>query len=162
MWQELTSLWQTLRNPAYSHLLLEQLPLFGVGIGLLFLFVAMLGGESKSRLLALVIICASCASVWFYLDLRGQAIPRIVGTKDASYAPLIRAQAERRAAFAWAYYAEAALAGLALIFCRGGKGRFLMFLTLAGALGIFWLSLWLHKKECEVFHRDIVRERAVR
>jgi hypothetical protein len=32
----------------------------------------------------------------------------------------------------------------------------LFFVIIFGAL-LFWFSIWLHKKECEVYHRNIVR-----
>ncbi len=157
MWRELTSLWQSVRDPAYAHLLLESLPLFGVGAGLIFLVASMLTGETKSRLFALMLICASCASVWPYSDMLARATPRIIATKDATYAPLIREQAARRAGFNWVFYSMTIVSGLAILTARSSKGKFLLFLTVAGGLAVFWLSLWLHKKECEVYHRNIVR-----
>ena len=42
MWRELTTLWQSICDPEYLHLLLEPLPLYGLGIGLTFLIVAFL------------------------------------------------------------------------------------------------------------------------
>ena len=35
MWQELTTLWQSIRDPEYLHLLIEPLPLYGLGLGLI-------------------------------------------------------------------------------------------------------------------------------
>jgi|APTNR8051073442_1049403.scaffolds.fasta_scaffold02102_5 hypothetical protein len=157
MWQELNSLWQSVRDPAYAHLLLESLPLFGVGIGLVFLAISMVTGETKSRLLALTLICVSCASVWPYTDMLTRAIPRVIATKEATYAPLIREQAARRADFNWVYYLMTVVSALAILSGRSAKGKFLLFVTMIGAVGVFWLSLWLHKKECEVYHRNIVR-----
>jgi hypothetical protein len=78
MWRELTTLWQSVRDPEYAHLLLDSVPLYGVGFGLAFLIIAYFVGEKKSRLMALAIICLSCASVWPYLELRAQATPRTV------------------------------------------------------------------------------------
>ena len=70
MWQELTTLWQSVRDPEYAHLLLESLPLYGMGFGLMFLIVAIMARETKCRLLALLLMSLSCASVWPYLDQR--------------------------------------------------------------------------------------------
>lgn len=160
MWQELTRLWQGLRDPEYLHLLLEPLPLYGLAAGLLGLMVAQLAGESKSRLLALLVITASCASVWPYQELRRQATPRILATRDPALGPLIRAQTERRERCNWAYYAMAGLGAATLAARLAGKGKILQGLTLAGAAALLCLSIWLHQKECEVYHRNIFKNRA--
>lgn len=156
MWRELLTLWQSIRDPEYAHLLLESLPLYGLGIGLLFLFASLAFREGKCRLLALVLICASCASVWPYQDLRAKAQPRILATRDPSFGPLIREQAKRRSDAAWAYYCVAGISGLAVIF-SSGRGRFLLYGAILGGTAMFWFSIWLHKKECEVYHRNIYK-----
>lgn len=159
MFKELTQLWSSLRDAEYLHLVLENLPLYGVFCGVLILVVAHFAGEAKSRLLALLLIAACCASVWPYLELRTTAKPRIVATRDPALEPLIEKQTARRASFKWAFYSMAALSGLTLVLQMAGKGRPLVIVTLIGALAIICLSAWLHKKECEVYHRNIVKYR---
>jgi len=157
MWRELTTLWQSIRDPEYLHLLLEPLPLFGLGIGLVFLIMSFVFGEVKSRLLALGIICVSCASVWPYIDLRDKATPRILATRSPDFAPLIQEQTQRRKDWSWPYHAMTLLSAAALLSSRSPKSRPLLFaIVLYGGL-LFWFSIWLHKKECEVYHRNIVR-----
>ena len=157
MWQELTTLWQNIRDPEYLHLLLEPLPLYGLGFGLVFVIVSLVFGEIKSRMLALAVICVSCASVWPYIDLRGKATPRILATRSPEFAPLIQQQTQRRKDWSWPYYAMTLFSGIALFSARSPKGRpVLFFVIIFGAL-LFWFSIWLHKKECEVYHRNIVR-----
>ena len=158
MWRELLNLWQSTRDPEYAHLLLEPLPLYGIGIGLLFLFAAALFRERKSRLLALLLICVSAGSVWPYVSLREQAQPRIIATHDPSYGPLIREQTDRRHSIAWVFYALTIISGLAFIAGLLGKGRLLLLVATAAAIAAFWISLWLHKKECEIHHRNIVKQ----
>jgi hypothetical protein len=157
MWQELTTLWQNIRDPEYLHLLLEPLPLYGLGLGLVFVIVSLVFGEIKSRMLALAVICVSCASVWPYIDLRDKATPRILATRSPEFAPLFLQQTQRRKYWSWPYYAMTLFSGIALFSARSPKGRpVLFFVVLFGAL-LFWFSIWLHKKECEVYHRNIVR-----
>jgi hypothetical protein len=157
MWQELTTLWQNIRDPEYLHLLLEPLPLYGLGLGLVFVIVSLVFGEMKSRMLALAVICVSCASVWPYIDLRDKATPRILATRSPEFAPLIQQQTQRRKDWSWPYYAMTLFSGIALLSARSPKGRpVLFFVIIFGAL-LFWFSIWLHKKECEVYHRNIVR-----
>ena len=157
MWQELINLWQSVRDPEYAHLLLESLPLFGIGAGLIFLCGSLVFREGKSRLLALLLICVSSGSVWPYVELREKAQARIIAMHDPSYAPLIREQTTRRKSTAWAFYAMCLISGLAAILGMAGKGRALLILTIVAATATFWLSLWLHKKEAEIYHRNILK-----
>lgn len=159
MWKELTQLWSSLGDAEYLHLVLESLPMYGVACGLLMLLVAHFAGEAKSRMLALLLITACCASVWPYQDLRATAKPRIVALRDPALRPLIDQQTERRASLNWAFYGVAGLSGLTLALQMAGKGRPMIFVTVIAALVIVCLSTWLHKKECEVYHRNIVKYR---
>ncbi len=157
MWRELTTLWQSICDPEYLHLLLEPLPLFGLGVGLVFLMLSFVFAEPKTRLLALGVICVSCASVWPYLELRDKATPRILATRSPEFAPLIQEQTQRRKDWAWPYYVMALLGAAALLSSRSPKGRpLLVVIVVFGGL-LFWFSIWMHKKECEVYHRNIVR-----
>lgn len=157
MWRELTTLWQSVRDPEYAHLLLDSVPLYGLGFGLAFLLVAFLVGERKCRLFALLVICLSCASVWPYLKLRDRATPRILATRDPAYAPLIKTQTTLRHDTAWMYYVMAGLSGLTLLASTSRHAKILLIVTVFASAGLFWVSIWLHKKECEVYHRNIVR-----
>lgn len=157
MWLELTTLWQSIRDPEYLHLLLEPLPLYGLGLGLVMFIVAFVFGEKKSRLLALALICVSCASVWPYTDLREKATPRIIATRPPEYAQVIREQTRRRDEWSWPYYAMTVLTVIALATGHSPKGRPVLFVVVLGGALLFWFSIWLHKKECEVYHRNIVR-----
>jgi len=157
MWRELTTLWQSIRDPEYLHLLLEPLPLYGLGIGLTFLIVSFVFGEARSRLLALGIICVSCASVWPYIDLRDKATPRIIATRAPDFAGLILEQTQRRKDWSWPYYVMTVLSGTGLLASRSPKGRPVLIAVVACGALAFWFSIWMHKKECEVYHRNIVR-----
>ena len=160
MWQELQGLWQGMRDPEYLHLLLEPVPLYGLAAGLLVLLVAHFSGEAKSRWLALVLLTASCASVWPYQELRRQATPRILATRDPALGPFIRDQTERRESCNWAYYLVAGLGAVTMAARMAGKGKYLLGITALAASLLLCLSVWLHQKECEVYHRNIFKNRA--
>ena len=162
MWRELTTLWQSVRDPEYAHLLLESLPLYGLAFGLTLLVVAFVVSERKSRLLALGLILISCASVWPYLDFRLEATPRILATRAVEYGPIIRAQTELRTATAWAYYTMTIITGIAMLMTKSRYARHSVLVVILGGLALFWLSVWLHKKECEVYHPNIKRYAAPR
>jgi hypothetical protein len=162
MWQELTTLWQSIRDPEYLHLLLEPLPLYGLGLGLVVFVVAFVFGEKRSRLLGLGLICISCASVWPYTDLREKATPRIIATRPIEYAGVIREQTERRLNWNWPYYAMTVLSFIALCTANHPRGRPILAAVVIGGMLLFWISIWMHKKECEVYHRNIIQTRTAR
>lgn len=162
MWRELTGLWQSVRDPQYAHLLLESLPLYGLGIGVTFLIVAFLVGEKKTRLLALTVIGLSCASVWPYLSFLLEATPRILATRPVSFGDLIQAQTQLRQDTAWVYYFMVVLTALALALTRTRYARHGVLAVVVGGVLTFWMSVWLHKKECEVYHPNITLPEASR
>lgn len=157
VWRELSNLWQSVRDPEYAHLLLESLPLYGLAAGLTFLIVSLVTGEHRSRLLALLVVAASCASVWPYLDLRAKATPRIVAVRPQEAKTEITAQTDLRQETAWAYHLLAVVSSLAALTSKTRAGRYFLIATVVGGMAVFWLSLWLHKKECELYHPNIRR-----
>lgn len=157
MWHELTTLWQNVRDPEYAHLLLESLPLYGLAFGLTLLVVAFVFNEQKCRLLALGLVMLSCASVWPYLDFRLEATPRILATRAVEYGPIIRAQTDLRLSTAWAYYSMVIVTAVAMLLTKTRHARYGVLVVMIGGVMLFWLSVWLHKKECEVYHPNIRR-----
>lgn len=157
MWREITTLWQSVRDPEYAHLLLESVPLYGLAFGLILLIVAFVVQERKCRLLALGLIFLSCASVWPYLDFRQKATPRILATRAVEYGPIIRAQTQLRLDSAWPYYLMALVSLTAMAITRTRHARWGIVAVVIGSVALFWLSVWLHKKESEVYHPNIRR-----
>lgn len=160
MWSEITSLWQSLRDPEYAHLLLEPLPLYGVGFGLVLLAVTTLTREPRARLAAVVVMGVSSLSVAPYLDFRLAATPRILATRPVSYGPVIEAQTRLRQHTAWACYALAAACAVSTATFRSRHHGHALMLTAVMGVMVFWFSLWLHKKECELYHPNILRNAA--
>lgn len=157
MWRELTTLWQSVRDPEYAHLLLEPLPLYGLAFGLTLLVVAFVVNERKCRVLSLGLIFLCCASVWPYLDFRLKATPRILATRAVEYGPVIEEQTQLRQDTAWAYYLMAGVSLMALALTRTHYARMAMVVVVVLGVVLFWLSVWLHKKEAEVYHPNIRR-----
>ena len=44
-----------------------------------------------------------------------------------------------------------------MLFGRQGRFGFLIIATIACGVAMFLFSAWLHRKECEVFHPNVVR-----
>jgi hypothetical protein len=43
-----------------------------------------------------------------------------------------------------------------------GKGKWFVGVMVMGTAALFWFSIWMHKKECEVYHRNIIKYRPPR
>jgi hypothetical protein len=160
MWRELSALWSSLEDAEYLHLLLEPLPLFGLGFGLIFLIVSIITKQAITRLLALALITACCLSVQPYVKLRLKSEPRVLALQDPAFHPAIRAQTERRTSTTWIYYATALAGAAALFLGRGGRAVMITGGAIVVCTASFLHALWLHKKECEVYHRNILRYQA--
>ena len=75
----------------------------------------------------------------------------------ATPASVIREQTQRRLDWNWPYYAMTLFSLIALFTSQSPKGKPLLIIVVIGGAMLFWISIWLHKKECEVYHRNIVR-----
>jgi hypothetical protein len=141
-----------IKDAGYAHLLLEPLPLFGLFFGLIFFALGLWGKQDKTRLLALLIIAGSCASVIPYAKYRDQAQPRIVELMPLKKS--IKDQTELRKDSHWVYFTVGGIAIFALI--GGGKlANLANYSLLITGLGALVFSLWLHMKEAEIFHPQI-------
>ncbi len=160
--RELTSLWHSLEDAEYLHLLLEPVPLFGLFFGLLFLIAATALRQSMLKMMALIVIALACLSVQPALQLRIKAEPRVLALQDAAFHPLIKQQTERRTSAAWIYYGLAALCVIAIPLGRSGKGFIVSVVTIVLCFVGLAHAVWLHKKECEVYHRNIVKYEPIR
>jgi hypothetical protein len=157
MLEELQTLWRALADPEYLQLLVEPLALHGLVASSVLLAAAVFSRESKAIAAALLLSGGCAASVWPAANLRAQAEPRVIATRDVALAPLIKEQTARRAQFSWAFKGFAILAAAAFLAHLTGKGRPLLLLTLAASLPLIVLALWLHKKESEIHHRNILK-----
>lgn len=154
MLTNLNILFQRLRDAEYAHLLLEQLPVYGLLFGLLFFAVGLYLHEDKCRLVALMVILLACGSAVYGAELRQKAMPRILQGCEITQVPFIKEQTKLRQETLWVYYTVAGLAALALV--SGGKlVAWLNIVLMAGTAAALVFSLWLHMKEAEVFHRNI-------
>lgn len=148
-----------LRDAQYAHLLLEPLMLYGLLFGIIFFAIGHYLGQAKCRAAALIVITVCSLIVSPYLGLRNKAIhPRELDRRPAD-AKLIKEQYQRRVDTKWVYYAFAVLAVLALL--GGGKlAQISNIAIIGGGIGIVLLSAWLHMKEAEIYHPNII-QRAV-
>jgi hypothetical protein len=158
MKEELLSLWRSLHDAEYLHLVLEGLLPFGLAAGVIFLAFGLGLKDLRMRWCALLLICLTGLSVWPAASMRQKALPRTLAmTEEVAFHKLMKDQVQRRASWSGLYYATAGLALLGLLAGAFKKGAFLVIgsLVLSSVSSVH--ALWLHKKECEVFHRNIVK-----
>lgn len=145
-----------LKDAEYSYLLLEPVALFGLLFGLIFFAVGLYMAQDKCRIVALVVIAASCGSVYPMMKQRAKAQPRMALNQEIARVPAdtFKKQTQLRQDTAWVYYGVGGFAMLALI--GGGKlGTWSNVALLIGGSLALVFSIWLHMKEAEVFHPNI-------
>lgn len=149
---QLELLYSRIRDAGYAHLLLEPVPLFGLLFGLIFFAIGLWGREDKTRLVALLVIAVSCASVIPYNNYRQQSQARVLEVVPLKKS--VRDQMKLREDSQWVYFTISGLALLALI--AGGKiGQLSSYGVLVAGVGALIFSAWLHMKEAEIFHPHI-------
>lgn len=145
-----------LKDAEYSYLLLEPVALFGLLFGLIFFAVGLYLAQDKCRIVALIVIAASCGSVYPMMKQRAKAQPRLALNQEIARvsADSFKKQTQLREDTKWVYYGVGGFAMLALI--GGGKlGTWSnVALLIGGSLAVVF-SIWLHMKEAEVFHPNI-------
>jgi hypothetical protein len=152
---ELEIFFSRLFDAEYAHLLLEPLALYGLLFSLIFFAVGLYLGQSKCRMIALILIAACSLSVVPDLALRKKALPQEKTARQGD-AKIIQEQFQRRSDNKWVYYALAITALIALI--GGGKlGAISNMIVLGGGLLVVLFSAWLHMKEAEIYHPTIVK-----
>jgi FtsH-binding integral membrane protein len=75
---------------------------------------------------------------------------------------LIQDQTDRRKRYNWLYYTLAVAGAVTLVLQLAGKGKWFVGVMVMGTAALFWFSIWMHKKECEVYHRNIIKYRPPR
>jgi hypothetical protein len=156
MLTNLNVLLNRLKDAEYVYLVLEPLALFGLLFGLIFFAVGQYMAQDKCRIAALIVITASCWSVYPMMKERAIAQRRLAPEANITHvsADTFKRQTELREDTKWVYYAMGALALLALI--GGGKiGAWSNVALLVGGVLAVILSVWLHMKEAEIYHPNI-------
>lgn len=151
MFSNLDILFRRIGDAEYAYLLLEPLPLFGLLFGLIFLCF------SKSRRLSLIVIAVACASVTPYMKLRETATPRILAMQEGQQTSRIIAQNKLRKDVQWVYTVMT-WAAVVAIFLGGRFGKLSNGILIAGTVTALLVSAWLHMKEAEVYHPNIIKQ----
>ena len=132
-------------NPAYTHVLLNAMPVYGLSVSVLALVVALLARSKPARNLALVLIIVSAASAWPARQSGHAAYDEVRKVADAPGQEWLDKHMSRADKFVYLFYATAALAVAALIaqqkFPRAATP--LTLLTLLLSLGSLGAGGWI-------------------
>ena len=103
-----------LQQPEYLHVLLNPLPVYGLGIALFGLIAATYLRSRGAQLAALVLIFASTSAVWPVMHHGDQAYDRVLAMADEPGQAWLKAHVHRADKFVYLFYATALLSVCAI------------------------------------------------
>lgn len=108
------SLLRDLRQPEYLHVLLNPLPVYGLGAGIIALIAALLLRSRAAQVAALVVVLICAASAWPVVYLGHQGYDRVLSMTDDPGRAWLDEHEERGDDLVWSFYALVALAAVAI------------------------------------------------
>jgi hypothetical protein len=111
----IATLGQDLSQPEYVHVLINPLPVYGLLIAIVGLIIGLIQRSRTAQIAPLILILLSAAVVWPVVHFGEAGYDRVLSLSDAQGGAWLRAHMYRADQFAWAYYALAGLALLALL-----------------------------------------------
>jgi hypothetical protein len=103
-----------LRQPEYIHVLINPLPVYGLGLGLVGLIIALLLRSRPAKIATLTIVLISSASAWPAYEFGEQAYDRVLSMADDDGRAWLDAHKDRAEDLIWAFYALALLTAIAI------------------------------------------------
>jgi hypothetical protein len=103
-----------LRQPEYIHVLINPLPVYGLGLGLLGLIIALLLRSRPAKIATLVIVFISAASAWPVYEFGEQGYDRVLSMADDDGRAWLDAHQDRAQDLIYFFYALAALSAVAI------------------------------------------------
>lgn len=114
----LESILRDLRQPEYVHTLLNPLPIYGLGIALVGLIVALIFKSRPAEVTALTLVFLSAAAAWPAARFGERAYDNILTLADEDGRAWLEAHADRAESLLYIYYCLAALAAAAIFLPR--------------------------------------------
>ncbi|HEY2615373.1 MAG TPA: hypothetical protein VGI42_06660 [Chthoniobacterales bacterium] len=108
------ALLRDLQQPEYLHVLINPLPVYGLGVSLLGLIAAMYLGTPGGRTTALILVFACAASAWPAAQYGEAAEDRVSAMADVDGQAWLKAHAHRADNLIYAFYALAVLCAAAI------------------------------------------------
>ncbi|PYL46041.1 MAG: hypothetical protein DMF40_14075 [Verrucomicrobia bacterium] len=104
-----------LQQPEYVHTLINPLPVYGLGIGLFALSIAMFLRNGSAHIPALTVIFLAAASAWPVKYYGEQAYDRVLSMSDETGSAWLAAHEDRADKFIWSFYLLAVAAAAAIV-----------------------------------------------
>jgi hypothetical protein len=145
-----------LKEPEYLHVLLNPLPVYGIALGDLALFIGILSRSRAAQVAALVIVFLSAFSAWPVKHYGEEAWDAIDAKSDETGGVWLDAHAQRAERFIFVFYIAAAVAAAALLvpwrFPKSGLP--LSCLTLVVSLVALGFGCWIAYAGGQVRHTE--------
>jgi hypothetical protein len=102
------------RQPEYIHVLINPLPVYGLGLGLIGLIIALLLRSRPAKIATLTIVLISAVSAWPAYEFGEQGYDRVLSMADDDGRAWLDAHKDRAENLIWAFYALAILTAIAI------------------------------------------------
>jgi len=106
---------RALQQPEYVHTLINPLPVYGLGIGLVALIIAMFLRNRSAHVTALSVIFLAAASAWPVKYYGDEAYDRVLSISDETGSAWLAAHQDRADKFIWSFYLLAVAAAAAIV-----------------------------------------------
>jgi disulfide bond formation protein DsbB len=103
-----------LRQPEYIHVLINPLPVYGLGMGLLGVIVAFFLRSRPAQIATLIIVLICAASAWPVYEFGQQAKDRVLSMENEVGDAWLEEHQDRAEDLIWMFYALAVLSAAAL------------------------------------------------
>ena len=153
-------LWQDLSQPEYVHVLINPLPVYGLGMGVLALFMAFIIRSRHAQILALLLIVIGAASAWPVFIYGKKGYQRVHAMSDNDGQAWLDVHMHRAEKFIYIYYATAAVGLIAVVATLKWPkiAPSMTVFTLVLALGLLCIGGYIAYAGGKVRHREFRNE----
>ena|SRR5437763_8859672 len=111
----INALLRDFERPEYLHVLLNPLPVYGLGIALFGLIAALLIGSRRGQIAALLLVSVTAAAAWPVAEFGEDAYRRVLSMADAPGKAWLKTHADRAQRLIYPFYALALIAAIAIL-----------------------------------------------
>ena len=111
----LATLSQDLSQPEYIHVLINPLPVYGLGVAVIGLIIALLQRSRTAQVATLALIVLTGAIAWPVVHYGEEGYDRVLSMADGQGQAWLKVHEHRADELAWAFYVVAALAAAAIL-----------------------------------------------
>jgi amino acid transporter len=145
-----------LQQPEYLHVLLNPLPVYGLGLGLLACLVAFAIRGRGASIVALVIVFVSALSAWPVKELGEQGFDRVLSMADHDGEMWLKIHEARADSVIWVFFALAALSAAAIFVPKKwpATAKPLLAATTLTTIGALGCGAWIGYAGGQIRHKE--------